>query len=486
MPEGTYILHPIFLKPKVNLVGENRDTVTLKLSDNVSDDYHRLINMNDNTKVQNITCDGNYQNHPNGIEHMHCIFAWDSDNILIDNNRLKNAVADGISISGSAEASDNVIISNNILKENQRSQIVIEQVNHLQIFNNTIMSETKRPGIHFEPWEWMQYNDAKITGNIITSNSVGYCVLLAGADSGMSAEGATGYYYQGLEFYENTVNCPSGSFLIMDTSGAKVYDNTLNVSEIHVWRKNEDVNIYNNEINGSVRIEGGWDGKLVSTRTNIYGNTINSSNDGVNIHAGAEDTTINNNMFTGSGRSSGVNLFASDDIKNTLVSNNSFIKYHNGVVLDYDHYGETFITGVTVSENTFKDLNEYAFYVEGPVHDVKMNNNVVTNSSGAYINVHPERPMSNIEIISNMISGGKSGIIQQVSDSLNGLIILGNTITNTTGTGDGYITGAAIELDLNSAPPTNVQIKENVLTNNARNFITVPDSILNSVQNNKD
>ncbi|MBT2701397.1 hypothetical protein J7E79_29515 [Bacillus sp. ISL-40] len=32
IPAGTYILQPIFVKSNVNLVGENRDTVTLKLS----------------------------------------------------------------------------------------------------------------------------------------------------------------------------------------------------------------------------------------------------------------------------------------------------------------------------------------------------------------------------------------------------------------------------------------------------------------------
>ena len=102
--------------------------------------------MNDNTKIRNITCDGNFQKHPNGVEHMHCIFAYDKDNILIDNNRLINAVGDGISISGSLKASNYVTISNNIVEENQRSQIVIEQVNHLRIYNNKISSVTGRPG----------------------------------------------------------------------------------------------------------------------------------------------------------------------------------------------------------------------------------------------------------------------------------------------------------------------------------------------------
>ena len=121
IPEGTYLIHSIFLKPNINLLGENRDTVTLKFADDAPDGYVRVINMDDHTKVQNITCDGNYQMHPNGTEHMHCIFAFDNDHILIDNNRLKNAVGDGISISGTKKASNDVIISNNIVEENQRS-----------------------------------------------------------------------------------------------------------------------------------------------------------------------------------------------------------------------------------------------------------------------------------------------------------------------------------------------------------------------------
>lgn len=485
VPKGTYILHPIFLKPKVNLVGENRDTVTLKLADNVPDGQNRLITMDDFTKVQNITCDGNYLNHPNGTEHMHCIFAYDNDHLLIDNNRLINAVGDGISISGSTEASDYVIISNNTIEENQRSQIVIEQANHLRIFNNSISSKTGRPGIHFEPWEEMQYYDAKIFGNTINTNTDGYAVLLTGGESG---EGGQGYLFHGIEFYQNTVNCPTGLFRIIDTSGVKLFENKLNVKYVHVWRKNEYVNIYNNLINGEVgvRIEGGWEGNLVSTGTKIYGNTFHTLKEGILIQEAAEEINIYNNTFFGSGKYSGVKLFASEDIHNLNLSDNTFSNYEQGVSFDYDSYGDTVIKGVTVRNNNFYDIINFALYIMGPVHTITIDKNVVSNSSGAYIYVQEGRPMSNIIITNNIISGGKYGITQTENGSglLDGLRITGNQISHTTDTGEGNLSGAAIELDQYAIPPTNVSISENILTNNARNFITVPNSLLNSVYDN--
>lgn len=479
IPEGTYNLHPIFLKPNVSLVGENRDKVLLKLADDAPDGQNRLINMDNHTKIQNITCDGNYRKHQKGTEHMHCIFAYDKDHLLIENNRLKNAVGDGISISGSTKSSDFVVISNNIVEENQRSQIVIEQVNHLKVMNNTIASKTGRPGIHFEPWEEKQYFDAKIMGNTITTNSTGYCSLLRGADSELAGIGEKGYFFHGIEFYNNTVNCPTGVFLIEDTSGIKVFENKFNVKDIMVWRKNNDVNIYQNKVQAEVGIliEGGWDGNLVSTATKVYGNTFTTSKEGVLIHAGAEETKVINNTFSGEGTKSGVKLFASNNINDITICGNTFSKYEKGVYFEY--YGDVMINSVKVCKNSFLDLNNFAVYAKGPVHNLSMVENVVTHSSGAYIYVHEGRPMSKITISNNTISGGKNGIVQEEygNGSLDRFTITGNHISNTT--------NVAIELNGRALLPNNVSISKNILTNNAKNKIKVPDGLKKSVRNNK-
>lgn len=433
IPVGTYLLHPIFLKPNVNLIGENRDTVILKLSDEAKDDYTRLITMENNTKVQSLTCDGNYQNHPNGIEHMHCIFVYDHTNVVIDNNKIINAVGDGISVSGSNVTSQFVTISNNLLMENQRSQIVIEQVNHIKIVNNEITSKTGRPAIHFEPWEERQYEDAEISGNSITSNANGYCVLLAGADSGATKEDKKGLFFHGIKFYQNSVTCSSGSFLLMDTSGAEVFDNTLNIKEIHVWRKNEDITIYKNKIHATIgiRIEGGKEGKLTSERTKIYDNSIHSIQDGVNIHAGAKNTQIDNNRFIGSKKASGVALFASEDIENTVVTLNTFQNYDEGIFLDYDYYSKTLIDGVKVMRNTFTDMNGFAFNIKGEVKNVFFEKNEVNHSKGVYILIE-NRSMKNISIKKNKLVDGDKGVIIEPPKSrlLNDLSISENQLSD--------------------------------------------------------
>ncbi|NMD70856.1 hypothetical protein HHO41_11180 [Bacillus sp. DNRA2] len=355
VPAGMYNLNPIYLKKNVHLLGEQRDTVILKLADDAPDDYTRIITTADDTSIQSITCDGNYQNHPNGIEHMHCIFIDDNENVSIKNNKIINAVGDGISVTGSSKTSKNITIENNIVKENQRSQIVIEQVNHLQVTNNVIESKTGRPALHFEPWEEQQYEDATISMNKIESNVNGNCVLLAGADSEQAEKDEPGYFFNHIKFYQNEVHCPKGALLLMDTSNANVFDNQLTVKEIHVWRKNQQVRIEGNHINANIgiRIEGGKDGKLISTGTVIIGNAINTENDGVNIHAGGNETYISNNHFTGSNKASGVALFASDDITNTVITDNTFLHYQTGVFLDYDYYAATKIERVRITSNLF-------------------------------------------------------------------------------------------------------------------------------------
>lgn len=428
VPKGTYILHPIYIKSKVNLVGESRDSVFIKLSDQAPDDYTRIINLESvrDIKIQNITFDGNADHHPKGIEHMHSIFAWDSKNILIDHNRLINAVGDGISISGSNETSEDVIISNNILEDNHRSNIVLEQVNNLQIFNNISTSKTGRPALHFEPWEEMSFHDALIWDNTFISNTTGHCVQLEGGQS-------DGNFFHNVDFSNNVVSCSTGQFLVMETKNAKIHENILHVASVLIWIKNEDLKIYHNKIEtkNGITIEGTWG--VVSKRTQIFENSISTNGDGVYILAGAKDTTITQNDFIGSGYS-GVRLFASEtDITNTTVTQNTFKNFEYGILTDYDSYGDKRIDGLKIQQNTFSHFDEYALFVKGITRNVKMNDNVVKDASGVYIYAN-DGQMENIEIKNNHISGGKSGITKNVTETgeIKGLIISGNEISNVT------------------------------------------------------
>lgn len=426
VPKGTYILHPIFLKSKVNLVGESRDTVSIKLSHKAPDDFTRIINLESvsDVKIQNITIDGNAQNHPKGIEHMHGIFVEDSKNILIDSNRLINAVGDGISISGSTVTSQDVIISNNQLEDNHRSNIVLEQVNNLQIFNNISTSKTGRPTLHFEPWEEISFYNAEIWDNIFTSNTTGYCVQLEGGQN-------EGNFFHNVNFYNNVVNCSAGQFLVMETKDAKIHHNQFNVASVFIWIKNEDLKMYNNELDteNGITIEGTWG--ILSKRTQIFNNNISTNGNGVHIAVGALETQITQNNFNGSGYS-GVRLSASEtDITDTTIANNNFKNFEYGIFTDYNFYDDKRIDGLEVHHNSFTDFDQFALYVKGITRNVKMYNNVVENASGVDI-VANDRLMENIEIKNNKISGGKRGITKNVTGTgeIKGLIISGNEISN--------------------------------------------------------
>lgn len=482
VPAGTYSLKPIFLKPFVSIVGENRDTVTLKLSDTSGSGYYRVITMANDTKIQNITCDGNAKKHPDGIEHMHCIFAFDADRIVIDNNRLINAVADGISISGSTLANDDVTISNNILENNGRSNIVIEQANHLKIFNNISTSTIGRPALHFEPWEEMNFDDAKIYNNTFSSNATdgAYCIQLEGGKNDNN-------YFNHVEFNHNKVTCTTGGFLVMETNGAKIHDNDINVEQFFIWIKNKDLEVYNNTIHTEegFRVEGTWG--INSINTQVYDNVVSTNQNAVTIVAGAEGTKFMRNSFTGNGTGAAVYTFASvTDIKNTSFINNTFTNFDTGIVTDYNVYDVLKVDGLIIQGNTFKNINSYGVNIKGTTKNVTVDQNTFTGVSGVSIIVQ-DGPMSSVKITNNTISSGKNGIYQTASGkkgSLSGLIISGNHISYTTDKGDAWHIGAAIELDQNTTPPTNVSIINNTLTGNAVNKITVPKVLLPFVQNN--
>ncbi|MEH7481759.1 glycosyl hydrolase family 28-related protein [Neobacillus drentensis] len=314
IPAGTYILQPIFVKSNVNLVGENRDTVTLKLSNTANDQKQtRLVNVNEvkNVQIRNLTIDGNYENHTDGIEHMHTIFIWDSNNIVIDNKRLQNAVGDGISVSGSTKASNHVTISNNIILNNHRSNIVVEQVNHIKIFNNMSKASVGRPALHFEPFEEINLYDAKSYNNTFETNASDISTIQIEGTKG------AGNYYHDIELYDNKVKGRNGKFMIKETKDAKIHVNTFLVQEMHVWFKSAGLGISNNTIdtqNGMI-IEGHLG---ASVGTSISKNNVITTGNGTSIKTSAKNTVFTGNTITGTGKGKAVYLWAKGpDIKNT-------------------------------------------------------------------------------------------------------------------------------------------------------------------------
>ncbi|WP_169720313.1 glycosyl hydrolase family 28-related protein [Atopococcus tabaci] len=245
VPVGTYVLHPIFLQSHVDLIGADRDVVTLKLSDDADNQgLTRLVNIEEaeNIQIHNITFDGNAPAHEGGTEHMHTLFIWDSKHIVVDNNRMQHAIGDGVSITGSTQASEDVTISNNILLDNHRSNIVVEQVNDIKIFRNQSTSNIGRPTLHFEPFEEMDLYGAEVYENTFGSNaSDTYTIQIEGTPE-------PGNYFHDIWFYNNTIKGLSGRFMVKETKDSEIYNNTFTVKDLYIWFKNDNLHIYKNTI----------------------------------------------------------------------------------------------------------------------------------------------------------------------------------------------------------------------------------------------
>ncbi|WP_040203782.1 right-handed parallel beta-helix repeat-containing protein [Neobacillus jeddahensis] len=381
VPPGNYILQPIFVKSNVSLVGENRDTVTLKLSDAANDQKQtRLVNINNvkNVQLKNITFDGNYKKHTNGIEHMHTVFVWDSDQVIITHNRMRNAVGDGISLTGSTRASNYITVSHNIIKDNHRSNIVVEQVNHIKIFNNISTSKVGRPTLHFEPWEKVNLYDAKIYNNTFKTNaSETYTIQIEGT------KGA-GNFYNKIEFYNNTVKGKKGKFMIKETKGTKIHDNQFDVKNMYIWFKNEDLQIFRNKIKSDIGfVIDGYLGN--SRRTVISDNSVSTSGDGINILTGSQDTKFKRNTFIGPGDGRGAYLWANEtNIMNTNLIGNSFLNYSKGVITE--SYSGNIVDGLNIEKNTFKNIAGYSVYTtRKSSKNVTVRDNDFINTSGIHV-----------------------------------------------------------------------------------------------------
>lgn len=383
IPSGTYFLQPIYLKSNVNLVGESRDTVKIKLIDHASD-WSRIVTVEnaENVKIQNITFDGNYKMNKTGNEHMHDIFIYDSKNIVIDNNRLINAVGDGVSVSGSRKTSKYITISNNLIEDCHRANIVIEQVNHVKIYNNISKSKTGKPVLHFEPWEEMNFSDAKIYNNTFETNQEPdyYSIQLRGG-------WGEGNYFNEIEFYQNTVNSPDAEFLVMVTKGAKIYDNILNVANIYIWVQNEDLNFYRNKINShdGFVIEGTWG--LNSKRITIADNTVTlNGGDAVRILLGSQDTIFKGNTFNNKAKThKAVYMNARlTDISNTDFIDNTFTNFEYGIVTDNDQ--NKYVNGLNIKGNTFKNIKKHSIYAPmESSRSVSVGKNVYINAGAIFV-----------------------------------------------------------------------------------------------------
>lgn len=351
VPAGTYILDPLFLPSNFRLTGEETETAILKLSPSVDNQkMNRLINIDNakNVLVENLTLDGNYAMHLNGIEHLHTLFIWDSQNIVLRNNRFQNAVGDGVSVSGSKKASREITITGNVFLNNHRSNLVVEQAHHIRIFNNRSISTIGRPALHFEPFEEINLFQADIHHNTFETNaSKAYAIQIEGTPG-------DGNHYHNLHFYDNILKSEKGRFMIKETKGAKIENNHLNLSDLYIWFKNEKLLLKKNVL----RTENGIiiEGHLgISTDTKIEKNTLTTLQNGITIKSGATDTSFEANSFTGSGKGYAAYLWATEkNILNTHFSGNLFHDFHSGITTDT--YEDHLVEELFVRGNDFENI----------------------------------------------------------------------------------------------------------------------------------
>jgi len=160
---------------------------SLKMAAGVAN-FTRLLNINGehNVTVRNLSLDGNRANNNDTYEHNHCIFVYNSNDVVIEDVEAFNATGDGISISGNATKSKRVAVNRVKVSGNKRNAVTLENVDDAWVTHSFLQlaADSNRSVIDSEPFPGAATGSIYLAGNVLDSSlsgTVQYSVTLGGA-----------------------------------------------------------------------------------------------------------------------------------------------------------------------------------------------------------------------------------------------------------------------------------------------------------------
>lgn len=272
-------------------------------------------------RISGIAVDGNRASSTADVEHNHCIFVYDSDDVTITDCYLHGATGDGISISGSSSCSSNVTIDACTINDNRRNGVTVEQVNHVKITRNAIDTPSDATGsaIDFEPFSDVALTDAYIAGNTLSQQATdGYIVTLAGRSSS--------YPFRGIRFVDNDLR--NGIVNVIRAEGVIVARNTGSIMKVLTNAYSKDVSIAGN-VWSCADTRQAFDivaslGE-VPTGYIITENVLTLTGGGSGIRVrGADAVIVRGNVITGASASNqhGIEVTATRSMRNVQIQSN--------------------------------------------------------------------------------------------------------------------------------------------------------------------
>lgn len=223
----------------VVLMGTGRQSI-LKTGSGVAN-FTRLLRIQgkSNVRITNLALDGNKAGNNATYEHNHCIFIFDSTDVIIDHCWTYDATGDGISLSGSIACSHRVTVDRCVSSGNIRNPLTVEQVNSVKITRSIIDAPAGAGGgIDFEPYEAVTLSDAYIAGNtLICGSPANYIVTLAGA--------SVANPYRNIRFVNNHF-VGGGTLNVIRAEGVVIEGNTGDITQLLGNAHSRDVVVQGN------------------------------------------------------------------------------------------------------------------------------------------------------------------------------------------------------------------------------------------------
>nr|MDO8116141.1 right-handed parallel beta-helix repeat-containing protein [Candidatus Sigynarchaeota archaeon] len=254
--------------------------------------------------------------------------------IILQNNTLDDAFGDGITIS----KSDRIIVRGNSISNVPGKAFFAENVNDLQVLNNTIWLANHGVWLENDPGANVSGNTMSLVGSPVSAYNSADISLLLNFMSSFDVRGA--YIVSCLRpiVHGNTlVSSASDDSLVLYYSwGPTITSNTLHVNStngIDIYNSDYPVLKWNNVVN-----TGGAGIQIYSSSfATIQGNTIEDcAGDGVYIYWSV-NATIETNVITGNG---GYGMHAFNDADYIRITGNLISRNVNGgvyIVAEYLH-----------------------------------------------------------------------------------------------------------------------------------------------------
>jgi hypothetical protein len=292
--------------------------------------FTRLLRIQDkhDVVIRNLRIDGNRDNNDLAFEHNHCIFVYDSSDVVIEDVETVNATGDGVSISGTVAKSRDIHVNRLRSTGHKRNPVTVEQADDVWITNSYLIAAADSGGqaIDSEPFSDVATGRLYIVGNII-----GHLNPAAAYSLTFSGKSQT-YPRSGIQIIGNEFR--GGGLNGNNVEDVVIAGNTGDIINLYSLGYSNRVLVANNAWNCTsavYAIEAQFTSTFIPAGWTIADNALTTPNGGGMNFQGVDNLTIRGGSLIGGGTGNGIRTQATRSTKNHQITGLLITGYTKGL-----------------------------------------------------------------------------------------------------------------------------------------------------------